>query len=440
MTTASSMKRFPALQAQIGDWYYYITTLTFEEVAQRVLPATTLFTSPDMNSWIQRRIIPRRANQIANYLIDQEQHFFPGIVVGVYLGEPIWHEINVEDNAVFGTPYLDSNARETLGILQLDGTEKLYAIDGQHRIAGIRRALERLKRQKRFEEYESLANETLSIAFVSADIEKEGELERVRRLFTTLNKEAKKVSEPEIVALDEDDAAAIVTRWVAIRYEGLNGNNTSGKETDYNLIQLGRTHDIPPRNRRSITTIVTLYRVVKSVFQKELQSIRKTYKQNRPDEDELESMYQEAVLIWQLMREHDKALNDVLGSEPSEERASKYRNDLGGHILFRPIGLQAFAGALGLLRTRGIENDRAVESLCQLPMDISELPWEHVVWNPNTRSMITANRAVAEAIFLYMVGHKPRSPRMGLPKRYRELLGLSEGTDPLQDVQVKVLQ
>ena len=440
MTTASSMKRLPALQAQIGDWDYYITTLTFEEVAQRVLPATTLFTAPDMNSWIQRRVIPRRANQIANYLIDQEQHFFPGIVVGVYLGEPIWYEINVEDNAVFGTPSLDSNAKETLGILQLDGTEQLYAIDGQHRVAGIRSALERLKRQKRFEEYESLANETLSIAFVSADIEKEGELERVRRLFTTLNKEAKKVSEPEIVALDEDDAAAIVTRWVAIRYEGLKGNNTSGKETDYNLIQLGRTHDIQPRNRRSITTIVTLYRVVKNVFQQELQSIRRRYKQNRPDEGELESMYQEAVLIWELMRQHNNALNDVLGSEPSEERASKYRTDLGGHILFRPIGLQAFAGALGILRTRGIENERAVEVLCQLPMDISALPWEHVVWNPNTRSMITANRAVAEALFLHMVGHKPRSSRMDLPKRFRELRGLSEGTDPLQDVQVKVLQ
>ena len=440
MITASSMKRFPALQAQIGDWYYYITTLTFEEVAQRVLPATTLFTAPDMNAWIQRRVIPRRANQIANYLIDQEQHFFSGIVVGVYLGEPIWYEINVEENAVFGTPYLDSNARETLGVLQLDGTEKLYAIDGQHRVAGIRSALERLKRQKRFEEYESLANETLSIAFVSADIEKEGDLERVRRLFTTLNKEAKKVSEPEIVALDEDDAAAIVTRWVAIRYEGLKGTNTSGKETDYNLIQLGRTHDIPTRNKRSITTIVTLYRVVKSVFQQELQSIRRRYKQNRPGEGELESMYQEAVSIWELMRQHDKALNDVLGSEPSEERASKYRNDLGGHILFRPIGLQAFAGALGLLRTRGIENDRAVEGLCQLPMDISELPWEHVVWNPNPGSMITANRAVAEAMFLHMVGHKPRSSRMDLSKRYRELLRFREGTDPLQDVQINELQ
>ena len=440
MTTTSSLKRFPALQAQIGDWHYYITTLTFEEVSQRVLSATELVTAPDMNSWIQRRVLPLRANQIANYLIDQEQHFFPGIVVGVYLGKPAWYEINVEDNAVFGTPYLDSNARETLGILQLDGTEKLYAIDGQHRVAGIRRALELLKKQNRSEEYQSLANETLSIAFVSADIDKEGELERVRRLFTTLNKEAKKVSEPEIVALDEDDAAAIVTRWVAIRYEGLKGTNTSGKETDYNLIQLGRTHDIQPRNRRSVTTIVTLYRVIKSVFQQELQSIRRRYKQNRPEESELESMYQEAVLIWELMRQQDKALNDVLGSDPSEERASKYRNDQGGHILFRPIGLQAFAGALGLLRTRGIENERGVEVLCQLPMDISAVPWEHVVWNPNTRSMTTANKAVAEALFLHMVGHKPRSPRMDLSKRYRELLGFPEGTDPLQDVQVSVLQ
>ena len=435
MTTTPSLKRFPALQAQIGDWYYYITTLTFEEVAERVLPARELVTPPDMNSWIQRRVIPRRANQIANYLIGQEQHFFPGIVVGVYLGEPIWYEIDVEDNAVFGTPYLDSNAKGNLGILQLDGTEKLYAIDGQHRVAGIRRALQLLKRQRRLDEYESLANETLSIAFVSADIDKEGELGRVRRLFTTLNKEAKKVSEPEIVALDEDDAAAIVTRWIAVRYEGLKGTSSSGKETDYNLIQLGRTHDISPRNRRSITTIVTLYRMIKSVFQQELQSIRRRYKQNRPEEDELESMYQEAVLIWELMRQHDEALQDVLGSEPSEERAFQYRNDQGGHILFRPIGLQAFAGALGLLRKRGIDNERAVSSLCRLPMEISELPWEHIVWNPSTGAMVTSNKTVAEALYLYMVGNEPRTKDYPLRGKYKELLGNPSG-DPLQQVTV----
>ena len=43
MTSELSLKRFPALQARMGDWDYYITTLTLEEVAKRVLPAIKIF-------------------------------------------------------------------------------------------------------------------------------------------------------------------------------------------------------------------------------------------------------------------------------------------------------------------------------------------------------------------------------------------------------------
>ena len=40
MTTSSSLKRYPALQASMGDWDYYVTTLTLREVADRLIPAT----------------------------------------------------------------------------------------------------------------------------------------------------------------------------------------------------------------------------------------------------------------------------------------------------------------------------------------------------------------------------------------------------------------
>ena len=49
------------------------------------------------------------------------------------------------------------------------------------------------------------------------------------------------------------------------------------------------------------------------------------------------------------------------------------------------------------------------------------------------------SQPIAEALFLHMLGHNPRSSRMDLPKRYRELLGLPEGANPLQDVQVRDL-
>ena len=432
-------KRFPALRSRIGDWYYYVTTLPFHEVAQRVQPATELVTTRDMSAWIQRSIVQKRAKNIADYLINRAQHFFPGIVVGVLLGEPTWYEIDVEDNVVLADPAIDSNAQYSLGLLELDGTEKLYAIDGQHRVAGIREALERLRAQENIEQYDRLANEDLAILFVSADTDREGQLERVRRLFTTLNKEAKKVSDAEIVALDEDDAAAIVTRWIATQYDGLRASSSDGDEEMPNLVQLGTLDEIPRTNLRSITTIVSLYRMTKGIFQKDISELNKHYQGNRPGDEELEAMYTEAVMIWDLMREHDAALGIVLGSDPAEQRAANYRNDQGGHILFRPMGLQAFGRALGLLRTRETDTALAVKTLCKLPMSISASPWVHVVWNPSTRRMMNDNKSVAEALFLHMVGHRPRSSRMDLPKGYRELLGIPDG-NPLQDVQVNVLQ
>lgn len=432
MTSEPQPTRFPALQAQMGDSYYYITTLTFEEVAERVRPSTELVdpSATDMNRWIQRRVMPRRARLIADYLINEKQHFFPGIVVGVYLGEPAWYDINVEGHPTLGEPGIDPKSKDRLGLLELDSTEKLYAIDGQHRIAGIIEALRRLKKEKRDDEFAQLANENLSIAFVAADIDKPGELERVRRLFTTLNKQAKRVSEPEIVTLDEDDPAAIVTRWIATRYDGLKASSTPEKASDHNLLQIGRQHEIRTTNRRSITTIVTLYRMIKKVFQVELQRMSRTYKNNRPKEEELDGLYNEAISIWELMREHDQTLNDVVGSNPKEERAAKYRTDQGGHLLFRPIGLQAYSGALGVLRIRGVKNERAVRSLCQLPTEISDPPWEHVLWNPTTASIMpTQNKAVAEGLYLYMMNQPPRTKSYDLNKRYSELLENPDGNE-----------
>ena len=441
MTSQARPKRFPALQAQMGDAYYYITTLTFEEVAKRVRPSSELVepSATDMNRWIQRRVMPRRARQIAAYLIDQKQHFFPGIVVGVYLGEPTWYDINIEEHPILGNPGIDPKSRDSLGLLELDGTEKLYAIDGQHRIAGIAEALKQLKSENRNDEFDQLANENISIAFIAADIDRHGELERVRRLFTTLNKQAKRISEPEIVAFDEDDPAAIITRWIAIRYEGLKASGTGQKASDHNLLQLGRQHEIGPSNRRSVTTIVTLYRTIKSIFQSDLRAIERESKGNRPKEETLEQLYEKAVNILELVRQHDSALHEVLGSDPIEERAAKYRTRSGGHILFRPVGLQAYAGALGILRTRGVDNERAITSLCQIPTEISQSPWVQVLWNPISHSMITANKPVAEALYLHMVGHRPRTVRYDLRKRYMELLG-NPNKDPLQDVPVHELR
>ena len=105
------------------------------------------------------------------------------------------------------TTFLDADTlpREldgVLGILRLDGTQTLFAIDGQHRVEGIRQALK---------ENKELGREEVSVILVAHRNDSDG-MERTRRLFTTLNRYAKPVSKSEIVALDEDDIIAITTR------------------------------------------------------------------------------------------------------------------------------------------------------------------------------------------------------------------------------------
>ena len=435
--TFSRLRRFPALQASMGDWEYYVTSLPFLEVASRIRPASELIdpSSKSMNEWIQRRVMPRRTSQIADYLIEQREHFFTSIVVGVYLGEPTWYEVNIDNDNPLAPFAMVSESRNRLGILELSGDERLYAIDGQHRVAGIKKALCRLEASGDLEAHKRLANEELSVIFVSADIKQGQQYQRVRRLFTTLNKEAKRVSLAETIALDEDDAAAIVTRWLATRFEGLNKEHPVSEPSaeKMTLVQLGTTNEIQSSNEHSITTINALYRFVKNTFQRELGPLTKKYGGERPDDQSLEELYGSAKDIWKLMARFDPCVGDVLGSDPANKHASKYRHDSGGHILFRPVGLQAFSGALGVLLKRDIEPETAVRSLCRVPTEISQPPWVHILWNPNTRRMINGNGSMTVALLLHMLGQRPRSSNYDLRAKFNQLHGASS-SNPFGEV------
>ena len=72
--------------------------------------------------------------------------FFNSLVLAVYGGEPQWVEIG-KVRSTMADPTLvkgDQPARrrrESWGFLRLTGKEKIFAVDGQHRLAGIKRAL-----------------------------------------------------------------------------------------------------------------------------------------------------------------------------------------------------------------------------------------------------------------------------------------------------------
>lgn len=203
----SNMKELilPTLKGYIGDWNYYVSLMPFKEVAQRVSLADEIHKDKGLSRMIQRKV-SNRTKDIVEYLKTQEQRFFNSIILGIYGGSPHWQEMDIDKKQIDLTEEQLDYLNRTFGILTLSGTEKIFAIDGQHRSKAIKDAIL---------ENKSLEDEEIAVIFVAHKKTKEGEI-RTRRLFSTLNRYAKPVNTSEIIALDEEDNCAIITSVMSI--------------------------------------------------------------------------------------------------------------------------------------------------------------------------------------------------------------------------------
>src|SRR5699024_5656182 len=100
-----------------------------------------------------------------------------------------------------------------MGLLDFPGNHKIFPVDGQHRVEGIKAALL---------EKPELKDQKIAVIFIGHKNDEAGK-QRTRRLFTTLNRYAKPVLLDDIIALDEDDVVAITTRFLLEEYDLFTG-------------------------------------------------------------------------------------------------------------------------------------------------------------------------------------------------------------------------
>jgi DNA sulfur modification protein DndB len=363
--------KVPGLRAHMGDWIYYITFLRLEDIAQRVSLAQDLHTSKALKDLIQREVDESVHSQaIKRYLLEQEQRLFNAIVIAIYGGAPTWAELKIDDTAKSGLGVLPSYMKGALGVLAFDGSEKLFAVDGQHRVVGI---------QKAVATESALGDEEVC----------------VRRLFTTLNRYAKPVNKTEIIALDEDDAIAIVTRRLLENYPLL---------TNFTSIKRGKS--IPASDRRSLTTIVTVYDVLDRYMSWQWKD-RRDFKKQRPGDRHLNNLYKQAVALFEGLKKAFPPLSELADSRPDEEVSFKYRNrSAGGHLLFRPVGLLMVVSVIRYLLDEGRTLAQALSAVALAPMLLAEAPWAGLLWDSANHRMTVSseNQRVAIRLLLHGVG------------------------------------
>ena len=379
---STKMLQVPALRAKMGDWVYYAAFLTMGDIADRVSLADEIHKHKGLRDLIQRQVDDSgHAEAIKNYLLTQDQRFFNSLVVGVYGGDPDFYELAISSSPQMNSEKLPAYITGALGILQFVGTEKMFAIDGQHRVVGIKKAVK---------EKEQLKKDEVVVLFVGHKTSEAG-MERSRRLFTTLNRYAKPVSKADIIALDEDDIVAILTRMLVEQHPFF---------SKFLLVKKGKA--ITATDRRFFTTLEALYDVINTFLHQDSREWR-TAKRIRPTDGMIRREYKRLTAFWDLFIGSVPALRDLRDSELDEQKAALYRNRNGGHLLYRPAGLMIVIEVIKKLLDAGYKLEDIVQTIAKIPMQLATEPWAGLLWDVTNRRMIMSadNRMLAERLLAY---------------------------------------
>ena len=376
----------PAIRGVLGEIVYYTSSFTFKQIAECVKKVDDeLHTSTSLKDQLQRSLT-ENYESITNYILSQKEHFFNSLVLAVYDGEPEWNEIEVRFK---DTDYY------SMGFLQLNGDEKIFPVDGQHRVEGIKDAIMQCP---------ELEDETIAVILIGHHKDKEG-MEKTRRIFSTLNRYAKPVSTGDIIALDEDDTVAIVTRNMLESFPLFMNENISDEK---------KTKAIVEKDTKSFTSLIKLYETNKIVY-KYYTSFRDNTKRIhssteidkflkfRPKQEDIDDFEKYLTEFWELFINSFEGMKEYVAST-EKDAAAKYRNrENGGLLYFRPVALPQLVTAIleTCFRSKVTLSD-SMSAYSQLEMCISKAPWVKVLWDAESRTMIMKNKTLVHPLLMYM--------------------------------------
>lgn len=412
--------KIPAIRGKIGNTVYYTTNMTFQNIAKLVNRHNSeeIFKSGSLKDVLQRSLTDN-VSKIRDYILMHEDRFFNAMVLAVYGGNPRWKGVRFE---------IEKEEYDDVGLLELDGEEKIFPIDGQHRLEGIKATLEK---------NEELFFETIPIILIGHQCTSEG-IEKSRRIFSTLNRYAKPVRKGDIIALDEDDIVAICSREIVETHKLFSGNR----------IKVSNSKSIPVADKSSITTLMTLYDIVDKLFiyyylkkyRIELKSAKlNDYKRSRPTDSEIQEFTKFVFDFWDSMINSFDALKDYV-NDNSNEPAKPYRpENEGGHLFFRPVGLYPFVFAVCDILSHDMKKDyRTVisEYSSFLDCNVSSQTWSKILWDPITKKMIARNGTITQLLLRYMYSPELLSGKeiSDMKSKYATLMGL----DSLQQAEEKI--
>ncbi len=243
------------------------------------------------------------------YLRGQEDRYFNSIIVGVFNDVPDW--VSLDLSAVDFLEERTEYFEKSMGLLRLSGEEKIFAIDGQHRVEAI----------KKVYLSDTSYSDQIAVTLVSHADSERGK-RRTRRLFSDINKKAQRVSQGELVIIDEEEIENIVARkifhWLEEKYEksvGVSRTAAVARKDDY------------------FVNLITIAKVCGIVAK--IQSVKR---RADPSEDETKRLFDAVKELFTFLIGCREDVSEALRKGEFVEQREERLN-----ALFRPIGIEIFA-------------------------------------------------------------------------------------------------
>jgi DNA sulfur modification protein DndB len=345
----------PAIRARMGDVEYFVSAVTFGEAARMVdyvedVDGWTPETPSELK--LQRKLNQQRVErEMVPYLVWNHDHFYSALTV----------EIRPSATSEDGSG-IDFEVRDRFpgglefGVLTLDGTERLCAMDGQHRLRSIELAI----RQK-----PELAREHITLIFVPFS-----SLTRSQTLFSDLNRYAKGPSKSISLLFTHREGLARIAKALAhavpLFRDRVNMESTSLST-----------------NARQFVTLSTLYEMTKVLLNgKEVAA------------DEEERSIADLACVFVELTDAVEAWRKV--AEGEEHPAYLRQRHLSAH----GVGQQAIAHAAASVRSRPREDwPRFLAGLRSIDWRLTNPEWQGIALHGGrVNNTTTSIRLLTDAI------------------------------------------
>lgn len=387
----------------MGDWVIYSSALNIKDIAERIITNKKYRENPELDKILQRDLKERK-KQIAKYLLNDNSRFFNSIIIGVFGGMPQWHEFKIDNKMkeISGESTPDDYF-SSVGILEFIGDEEMFAIDGQHRVAGIQIAFQ--EEQKKKGTQRVLDDDKFPVIFI-AHIDDDAGRKRTRKLFSDINNNAKPVAEGDKIKIDEEHLTAIVTRRLYANYKFFDNGR---------LISLTESAKLENNDVEHFTNLLGLNntnKVLKKLFIKLPGS-------KEWDEENVVNLYEISKVFFDYVIKNIEVYDSYFVRKTLSLNKAREGNK---YILFRPIGLKLLAGLFVFYKKKYNDLSLLTEKINATSFIMPDSPFNGVLWNYGKMEAKEKNQALALDVALYMYGEYPTDKVESLLNRYREVV------------------